>query len=120
MNKNIAKKLKRVRRHRKIRGRLSGTPDKPRLVIFRSITHIYAQIIDDTTGITITSASSCEKGIAADKATKKQLSEKVGEEIGKRAIEKGLKKVVFDRNGYRYHGRVKVLADSARKSGLEF
>ncbi len=120
MNKNVEKKLKRVKRHKKIRSRLSGTPDKPRLVVFKSITHIYAQIIDDTTGQTLVSASSVEKKLISDKITKKQMSEKVGLEIGKRAIEKGLKTVVFDRNGYRYHGRVKVLADSARKSGLEF
>ena len=109
----------RQRRHRKIRGKVSGTAACPRLNVFRSSKHIYAQIIDDVKGVTLVSASSNEKefeGYGGNKAAAK----KVGERIGKRALEKGIETVVFDRGGYLYHGRVKELADGARESGLKF
>jgi len=119
MNKNEKKIIQREKRHTRIRGRISGTPERPRLVIYRSLNQIYAQIIDDSTGITLANASSLEKEYSEKKMKKSQKSEAVGQAIAKKAVEKGIKQVVFDRNGYRYHGRVKVLADSARKSELE-
>lgn len=120
MNKNEKKLIQREKRHTRIRGRISGTAERPRLVVYRSLNQIYAQIIDDTTGMTIANASSLDKEFVEKKMKKTQKSEAVGQSIAKRAAEKGIKKVVFDRNGYRYHGRIKVLADSARKAGLEF
>ncbi len=120
MDKNLVKRNKRAKRHMRIRGRVSGTSEKPRLIVYRSLKHIYAQIIDDTANKTIVSASSAEKSFADVKGTKKDIALKVGEAIAKKAMEKGIKKIVFDRNGYKYHGRVKNLADAARKAGLEF
>jgi large subunit ribosomal protein L18 len=109
-------------RRKRIRRSLVGTTERPRLSIFRSIKHIYAQIIDDADGRTLASASSLDttgnKKKTKDK--KVQVSEKVGTEVATRAKDQGIKKVVFDRGGYKYHGRVKVLADAARKGGLEF
>ena len=120
MDKNILKKEKRDKRHTRIRGKVDGTTDRPRLVVYRSLNHIYAQIIDDSKGITLCQSSSLEKAIASFKGDKKAKAQKVGEELGKKAVEKGIKKIVFDRNGYRFHGRVKHMADGARKAGLEF
>ncbi len=109
----------RTRIHKRIREKLAGTPERPRLAVFRSISHIYAQVIDDTQGRTLVSASSVDKGartnggnIAAAKA--------IGKAVAERAKEKGINRVVFDRGGYKYHGRVKALADAARAAGLEF
>jgi len=109
----------RERIHKRIRRKVAGTADRPRLAIFRSVAHIYAQVIDDAKGSTLVSASSVEKtaktnggNVAAAKA--------IGKTIAERAKEKGIKKVVFDRGGYQYHGRVKALADAAREAGLEF
>lgn len=93
---------------------------KPRLSVFRSERHIYAQIIDDTKGVTLCSASSLEKGSRLDKGSNVEAAEKIGKLVAERAKEKGISKVVFDRGGYQYHGRVKALADGARANGLEF
>jgi large subunit ribosomal protein L18 len=116
------KSARRTRRHRRIRKTVSGTSERPRLAVFRSLNHIYAQIIDDTVGKTLCSASSDQeavvpKGVASGN---KDAAEKVGETVAKRALEKGVKAVVFDRGGFIYHGRVKALADAARKAGLAF
>lgn len=108
----------RNRRAGRARAKIKGTADRPRLSVFRSNNFIYAQLIDDEAGKTILSISS--RGIKSDKSNKTQLAEKVGEMIAKKAVEKGVKKAVFDRGSYLYHGRVKALAESARKGGLEF
>ena len=108
----------RARRHRRVRGKVSGTAERPRLSVFRSAKNIYAQIIDDAKGTTLVSASSVEKDFGL--GGNKEAAEKVGELIGKRALEKGIEAVVFDRGGYLYHGRVQKLAEGARKSGLKF
>lgn len=104
----------------RIRKRISGTPSVPRLSVFRSNTDIYAQLIDDNSGTTIAAASSKQKDITAQKAPKIAKSKMVGEAIAKKATELGVKKVVFDRGGYIYHGRVKAVAEGAREGGLEF
>jgi large subunit ribosomal protein L18 len=111
--------------HTRIRKKISGTPERPRLNIYRSVNHIYAQVIDDAKGATLVSATSVEKGKGV-KGEKRPTGGNVGsaKDVGKliaeRAKEKGIKKVVFDRGGYLYHGRVKALADAAREAGLEF
>lgn len=111
----------RKRRHERIRKSVSGSSERPRLSVYRSLNHIYAQIIDDTKGGTIVSASTLDKELARGKEKgKAEASKKVGDLIARRAIEKGIKKVVFDRGGYLYHGRIKALADGAREAGLEF
>ena len=109
----------RLKRHKRVRGKISGTPERPRLNVFRSETNIYAQIIDDVKGVTLVSASSVEKdfGMAGGN---KEAAKKVGEAIAKRAADKGISEVVFDRGGYIYHGRVKELAEGAREGGLKF
>ncbi|MCF0180743.1 MAG: 50S ribosomal protein L18 [Muribaculaceae bacterium] len=112
----ISKVERRNKIKRRIRGRISGTPERPRLCVFRSNKQIYAQVIDDLAGNTLVSASS--KGI--DEGTKSEIAEKVGELIAKKAIEAGISTVVFDRNGFLFHGRIKSLADGARKGGLKF
>ncbi len=109
----------RAKRHRRVRAKVSGTAKRPRLCVFRSAKNIYAQIINDTTGTTLASASSVEKEFGANGGNQ-EAAEKVGELIGQRALEKGIEKVVFDRGGYLYHGRVEKLAQGARKSGLKF
>jgi large subunit ribosomal protein L18 len=108
---------RRIKIKKGIRGRISGTTERPRLTVFRSNKQIYAQVIDDTTGKTIVSASSLKMEL---KAPKKEIAAKVGDELAKKAIEAGVATVVFDRNGYLYHGRIKELADAARKGGLKF
>ena len=112
----ISKKERRIKIKARIRGRISGTPERPRLSVFRSNKQIYAQVIDDLAGKTLVSASS--KGIT--EGTKSKIAEKVGEAVAKKAIEAGITSVVFDRNGFLFHGRVKSLADGARKGGLKF
>ena len=112
------KQKSRLKKKLRIRKKISGSTEKPRLCIFRSAKHIYAQLIDDTNGQTIVSASTLE--IEGVKGANKNSAQKIGEEIAKRAIEKKIKSVIFDRNGYLYHGRVKSLADGARAAGLEF
>lgn len=112
----------RKRRHARIRSRLSGTQSRPRLCVFRSLNHIYAQIIDDFIGHTLTSASSLDLEIRDMVAGKKktEVAEMVGTLLAQRALNGGIKQVAFDRCGYRYHGRVKALAEAARKAGLSF
>ncbi len=106
-------------RHRRVRGKISGTPECPRLNVFRSLQNIYAQLIDDTKGETIVSASSVEKEFK-DYGGNKTAARKVGEMLAKRAVEKSITRVVFDRGGYIYHGRVQELAEGAREGGLKF
>ncbi len=110
----------RIARHRRLRQRVTGTPERPRLSVFRSLRNISAQIIDDTQHHTLVSASSLDKDLGADdkKLTKVELSRLVGASIAKKASEKGISRVVFDRGGYKYHGRVKNLAEAAREEGL--
>ena len=112
----------RERRKLRIRRKISGTPERPRLTIFRSLKHMYAQVVDDVAGTTLAHSSTLAKDVKpqAEDADKTGAAEKVGEAIAKQLIAKGVKKVVFDRNGYMYHGRVKALAEAARKAGLEF
>jgi len=119
MIKKLEKKEIRSRIHRRIRRKLAGTAERPRLAVFRSVAHIYVQVIDDAAATTLVSASSVDKNgktnggnVAAAKA--------IGKLVAQRAQEKGIKKVVFDRGGYQYHGRIKALADAAREAGLEF
>jgi large subunit ribosomal protein L18 len=107
---------------RRVRSRVSGTPERPRLAIYKSLKHCYAQIIDDRKGLTLVSASSLDSDFRSDMKTGGNLAaaKKVGELVARRAKEKGVTRVVFDRGGYPYHGKVKALADSARENGLEF
>ena len=109
-------------RHTRVRRNLSGTAERPRLAVFRSLNHIYAQVIDDVQGVTLASAGSAESDVRSqsDSKRKADVSELVGALVAQRASEKGVKSVVFDRGGYKYHGRVKALADAARKGGLSF
>ncbi len=104
----------------RIRKKLSGTAERPRLCIFRSLKHIYVQVIDDEAGRTLASASSLEKDFPGRQGQNKQAAVEMGKIIAGRSLEKGIENVVFDRNGFRYHGRVKVLAESAREGGLKF
>ena|SRR6185436_5055667 len=112
----------RVRRHQRVRGTVSGTEARPRLNVFRSLTHIYAQVIDDSSGKTLVSASTVDAELKTQVAGKKKTEQAklVGATLAERAKAKGVKAVVFDRGGYKYHGRVKALADGAREGGLEF
>ena len=109
----------RLKRHTRVRGKISGTTECPRLCVYRSLGNIYAQIVDDTKGVTLCSASSTEKDFGSYGGNK-AAARKVGEVIAKRAAEKGISDVVFDRGGYIYHGRVKELAEGAREGGLKF
>lgn len=121
------KREARLRRKQRIKKKIFGTPERPRLSVYKSCKHIYAQIIDDTIGHTLVAASSLSKEIR-DKikeikekgGTKTDIAKIVGELIAKKALEKGIKRVCFDRSGFKYHGRIKALADAARKVGLEF
>jgi len=115
----INKKEIRLRIHRRIRKKISGSTQRPRLAVFRSVKHIYAQVIDDASGHTVAAASSNEKGVSFNGGNVAGAKE-VGRLVAERAKEKGIKSVVFDRGGYLYHGRVKALADAAREGGLEF
>ena len=118
----IDKNAVRQRRHERVRKLISGTPEKPRLNVYRSSKNIYVQVIDDVNGVTLASASTLEKGIQEEIAgkTKTEAAKLVGQTIGARAKEKGSETVVFDRGGYHYTGRVQALADGAREAGLEF
>ncbi|MDR2139404.1 MAG: 50S ribosomal protein L18 [Tannerella sp.] len=111
------KETRRIRIKKSVRSKVSGTAERPRLTVFRSNKQIYAQVIDDTAGKTLAAASSLK---LTDKAPKKEIAAKVGEIIAKNAQEAGIQTVVFDRNGYLYHGRIKELADAARNGGLKF
>ena len=110
----------RGRRHVRVRKTLRGTPEAPRLAVFRSARHMHVQVIDDTAGHTLAAASSVEKVVAAVEGDKKAKAAKVGQLIAERAKAAGIEKVVFDRGGYKYHGRVAALADAAREGGLKF
>ena len=112
-------KAQRMKRHVRVRAKISGTPERPRLNVFRSNANIYAQIIDDVAGVTLVSASTLEKEFEGATGNK-DAARKVGKLVGERAKEKGISVVVFDRGGYLYHGRVAELAEGAREAGLEF
>ena len=118
IRKNEKKEI-RNRIHQRIRRKLRGTAERPRLAVFRSVAHIYAQVIDDAAGATLVSASSVDKGGKTNGGNVAAASA-IGKLVAERAKEKGIKRVVFDRGGYQYHGRVKALADAARTAGLEF
>lgn len=122
MIKLASSRESRARRHRRVRVKVAGSAERPRLSVFRSLQHIYAQLVDDGAGNTLVAASSLEKDVvgAEAKMTRAQLASKVGEVLATRAKERGVKLAVFDRGGYPYHGRVKLLAEGARKAGLEF
>ncbi|MCC8111824.1 MAG: 50S ribosomal protein L18 [Ruminococcus sp.] len=119
MIKKVDSKKARAKRHARVRSKISGTTQRPRLSVFRSAKHIYAQLIDDVNGVTLASASSLDKDFEGAGGNV-DGAKKVGEMIAKRAQEKNITTVVFDRGGYLYHGRVKELADSARENGLQF
>lgn len=122
MFNKIDKNLVRKDRHKRIRSKINGTAEMPRLCVYRSNTHIYAQLIDDNAGKTLISASTTEKALSEKVSgkTKSEAAFMVGELIGKKAVKKGIKQVVFDRGGYIYTGRVQQVAEGARKAGLEF
>ena len=123
MKPMVKKQVRRQRRKRHVRKRITGTPDRPRLTVFRSHKYIYAQIIDDAAGRTLVAASSLDSATReklADKTGNQAAAEVVGTSLAARAVEAGIKSVVFDRNGYPYHGRVRKLAEAARKGGLKF
>jgi large subunit ribosomal protein L18 len=117
-----SKEEAKYKRHRRIRKKIYGTSERPRLNVFKSLKHIYAQIIDDSSGNTLVFAASIDKALKGKLTTGGNIeaAKNVGKLVAKRAIDKGLKKVVFDRGGYPYHGRIKTLADAAREVGLEF
>ena len=119
MIKKIDRKSERERRHARVRNKISGTAERPRLCVFRSNNNLYAQVIDDVAGNTLAQASTLDKEIKT-KHSNKEAAKEVGALIAKRALEKKIKEVVFDRGGYIYHGVVKELAESAREGGLEF
>ncbi|MGN0708846.1 MAG: 50S ribosomal protein L18 [Anaerovoracaceae bacterium] len=118
----LTKQQKRIKRHMRVRKDIFGTPEKPRLCVFRSNKNISCQVIDDVNRVTLVSASSLDKDIKADLANggNKEAAKKVGEAVAKRALEKGISEVAFDRGGFLYHGRIKELADGAREGGLKF
>lgn len=118
----VEPRLARYRRHARVRAKVEGTASKPRLCVFRSLNHIYAQVIDDSRGCTLSSASTADPEIKSEAAgkTKTDKSKLVGSLVAKRALDKGISEVAFDRGGYRYHGRVKALAEAARQEGLKF
>ena len=122
MAQKLGKRLARKRRHRRIRKKLMGTPEKPRLNVSRSLNHIYAQVIDDYSGHTLAAASTLDPSLReeASQSSKSEVARRVGELLGERAQEKGITQVSFDRGGYKYQGRVKALAEGAREKGLEF
>ena len=119
MIRKTDKKAMRLHRHVRVRGKISGTPNRPRLNVFRSNANIYAQILDDVNGVTLVSASTVEKNFEGATGNA-EAAKKVGQLVAKRALAKGIEEVVFDRGGYVYHGRVAALADGAREGGLKF
>jgi large subunit ribosomal protein L18 len=122
MDKAKEKRLARRRRHARVRRHVQGTPERPRLCVFRSLQHIHTQIIDDTQGTTLVAASTLDAEVQGqvDGLDKSAQAAVVGEVVAKRALDAGIERVVFDRGGYKYHGRVKSLAEAARKAGLDF
>lgn len=119
MIKKIDRKSERVRRHTRVRTKISGTAERPRLCVYRSNKNLFVQVIDDVAGVTICQASTLDKEVKT-KYANKEAAKEVGALIAKRAIEKNIKSVVYDRGGYVYHGVIKELAESAREAGLEF
>jgi large subunit ribosomal protein L18 len=117
---STTRRIARARRHFRLRKKISGSPERPRLVINRSSRHIVAQIVDDLAGTTLATASSLEADVRAESGDKKAKAAKVGALVAARAKDAGIAKVVFDRGGYDYHGRIAALADAAREAGLEF
>ncbi len=115
-------RVARERRHRRVRSKISGTPERPRLNVYRSLTNIYAQVIDDVAGRTVVSASTIDRELRAqiDGKSKTEAAKLVGELVAERAQQAGVTQVVFDRGGYKFHGRIKALADGAREKGLKF
>jgi large subunit ribosomal protein L18 len=120
MTQVASRSAARQKRHARIRLRLAGTGERPRLAVFRSLEHIYAQVIDDTSGHTLAAASSLEDGKSRASTSKTEEAAAVGRRIAERAKSAGVERVVFDRAGFRYHGRIKALADAARGAGLDF
>jgi large subunit ribosomal protein L18 len=120
MIKKDSRNTLRLRRHRRVRKTVSGSTHRPRLAVFRSSKHIYAQVIDDHSGTTLVAASSLEPSLRSESLKPLDMARRVGELCAERASEKGVTEVVFDRGGYQYHGRVAALADGAREKGLEF
>ena len=122
MLKKADKNAKRLQRHKRVRRKVFGTPQRPRLCVFRSSNNIYAQIIDDTNRVTLVAASSLDEAVkgAVNHTGNKEAAKMVGEMVAKKAVEKGITEVVFDRGGYIYHGRIKEFAEGARESGLKF
>ena len=118
MAKNESRNVIRLRRHARVRNKISGTPERPRLNVFRSNSHIHAQIIDDTKGVTLVSASSVDMKL--ENGSNIEAAAAVGTVVAKRALEKGIKTVVYDRGGFIYAGKIKALAEAAREAGLEF
>ena len=122
MLKKADKNAKRLQRHKRVRRKVFGTPQRPRLCVFRSSNNIYAQIIDDTNRVTLVAASSLDEAVkgAVNHTGNKEAAKMVGEMVAKKAVEKGITEVVFDRGGYIYHGRIKELAECAREAGIKF
>lgn len=120
MYKRIDRKSLRAKKHRSIRNKVSGTAQRPRLSVYRSLHNIFAQIIDDVNGVTLVSASTIEKGAKVEAGSNIEAAKIIGERIAKKALEKGIDTVVFDRGGYVYTGKIKALADAAREAGLKF
>ena len=117
---NMLKLVRRTQRKARVSGAVRGSAERPRLSVYRSVKHIYAQIVDDTTGQTLVAANSDQKDVALKHGGNKNAAVTVGKALAAKAIAKGISQVAFDRNGYRYHGRVKALADAAREGGLKF
>lgn len=122
MNRLLAKRTRQRARKNRVRRKVCGTAERPRLTVYKSLKHVYAQIIDDTTGNTLVSASTVGRDLRDElkKTADVDAAKMVGQSIGRKAMSRNIKKVVFDRNGYLYHGKVKALADAAREAGLEF
>ena len=120
MLKKIDRNKNRKARHSRVRKKITGTSERPRLNVYRSDKHIYAQIIDDSTGSTLASASTLDKSLELNSTSNKEAAKSVGELVAQRALEKDIEEVVFDRSGYIYHGRIKELAEAAREAGLKF
>jgi large subunit ribosomal protein L18 len=118
--KKVNRNKSRKNRHERVRQKVYGTPERPRLNVYRSGNHIYAQIIDDVAGHTLASASTLDKSLNLTSTQNKEAAKVIGELIAKRALEKGIQEVVFDRGGFIYHGRIKELAEGAREAGLKF
>ena len=120
MVKKLDRNKLRQKKHRSIRKKIVGTAERPRLAVYRSLQNIFVQVIDDTTGNTLVSASTIEKGAKIENGSNIEAAKQVGERIAKKALDKGITAVVFDRGGYIYTGRIKALADAAREAGLKF